>query len=182
MFKQIKGFPDYYITEKGEVWSAKTNKFLKQWKVSSGYMRVELRKKGRRSRKQAKVHRLVAKAFIPNPEGKPHVNHKNGIKTDNRAENLEWVTNKENAAHAAKNGFTASGKVRIDVISLKDNSVQRFGSIAELAREMGKSSDVISYMLVGVTRMPEGVVIERVTETKKEPRRAKLLTLKGYNK
>ncbi len=169
MFKQIKGFPDYYITEKGEVWSAKSNKFLKQWKVSHGYMRVELRKKGRRTRKQAKVHRLVAKAFIPNPNGKPHVNHKNGVKTDNRAENLEWVTNKENADHASKNGFTASGKVRIDVISLKDSSRQRFNSIAELAREMGKSPDVVSYMLVGVTKMPEGVVIERVTETKKSP-------------
>ncbi len=175
MLKQIKSFPDYYISEKGEVWSAKSNKFLKQWRVSHGYMRVELRKKGRRTRKQAKVHRLVAKAFVPNPEGKPHVNHKNGVKTDNRAENLEWVTNKENCEHAARNGFTSSGKVRIDVISLKDNSVQRFGSIAELAREMEKSADVVRYMLVGVTKMPEGVVIERVTETKKRAPKGKPL-------
>ena len=82
--KQIEDFPDYYITDTGNVFSHrnKLGRFRKliPAHISSGYLSVTLCKEGKQ--KMSFVHRLVANAFIPNPENKSCVNHKNGIKTN----------------------------------------------------------------------------------------------------
>jgi hypothetical protein len=75
-----------------------TEKILRLQKRSAGYAQVGLRKSKRQTSKL--VHRLVAAAFIPNPENKPCVNHKNSNRFDNRVENLEWCTPAENLQHA----------------------------------------------------------------------------------
>lgn len=108
--KDINGYEGLYaVTEDGKIWSyAKTKGrhkglFLAQGVTQSGYNNVVLCRNKTRITKT--VHRLVAETYICNFENKQTVNHKNGIKTDNRVENLEWATNSEQQIHARENGL-----------------------------------------------------------------------------
>lgn len=98
LIKDIKGYEDLYaITTFGRVWSYKNQKFLRPGLDKDGYQLVNLCVNYKK--RTFKVHRLVAEAFIPNPDGKPQVNHKDEVKTNNSVSNLEWATIKENVNH-----------------------------------------------------------------------------------
>lgn len=121
----IPGYEGLYaITEEGRVWSYPkkgiglnhNGKFLKVYEDDKGYLKVILRKDSKAFNYQ--LHRLVAIAFIPNPEDKPQVNHIDGNKQNNCASNLEWVTLSENQKHAFKIGLQKGKKS-------KDNPMAR---------------------------------------------------------
>lgn len=101
-WKEIEGFEDYLVSSLGRVrtkkWRQPTPLIRVRLRRAHNYLTVVLRRGGKAFDKD--VHRLVAMAFCPRLEGKAVVNHKNGAKLDNRAENLEWVTHKENLAHS----------------------------------------------------------------------------------
>jgi len=122
IWKDIKGFEGWYqVSSLGKIKGLERQiphssgglqtlkeKTLKPAKDSKGYYIVILCKNSTRFTR--KVARLVAQAFIPNLHNKPQINHINGIKTDNRLENLEWCTNSENQKHAHKIGLKIGKK------------------------------------------------------------------------
>ena len=95
-FVKIDGYPNYVIHSVGSIlriYKTKT-KELKSSKMPNGYMRIGLTNNGKR--KMFYIHRLLATAFIPNPENKTDVDHINGVRYDNQLDNLRWLTHKEN--------------------------------------------------------------------------------------
>jgi len=117
IFLPVKGYEGLYeVSNYGRIKSCKRivphgrhgtfelkEKYLKIQKEKAGYVTCALCINGKA--KRFKIHRLIALSFIPNPTNKADINHKNGIKTDNRIENLEWCTSSENQRHALNNGL-----------------------------------------------------------------------------
>lgn len=97
---------DYKITKDGQVINKHNGHVVKSQPNGKGYLRVSI------GGKLMFVHRLVAEKYIPNPENKPQVNHKNCDKTDNKVENLEWVTNQENRDHMVRNGLASNQYIK----------------------------------------------------------------------
>ena len=95
--KAIKDYKNYSITKDGRVINTKTNRTIKPFKYT-GYWAVCLSKEGKQ--KNVRLHRLLAQAYLDNPENKPCVNHIDGDKTNNNLSNLEWCTYKENIKHS----------------------------------------------------------------------------------
>ena len=97
-WKQITGFENYEISSLGRARRSKDKRLIKPKNEFHGYLEYRLVKNGKRHFK--KVHRLVAIAFIPNPDGLETVNHKDGDKTNNSVENLEWLSLADNIRHS----------------------------------------------------------------------------------
>ena len=165
--RQIKKFPDYYITEDGEVYSWRSVRKLKCRTDSQGYLRVFLVKDGKTF--SVSVHRLVAEAFIPNPENKPEVNHIDGDKQNAKKSNLEWVTHSENIKHSIhvlghnhcaminKGKFGKENRLSKIVLQIKDGVViKEFFCLREASEATKIGAANIGFCCRGITKTAGG--------------------------
>lgn len=103
MWKTVEGYEQYEVSDSGYIKNIRTGKTLGRRLDKDGYPSVYLYSNGKGTNK--KVHRLVAKAFLNRDPNRDQINHKNGIKEDNRVDNLEWCTRSENTKHAYSSGL-----------------------------------------------------------------------------
>lgn len=126
MIKEINGYPGYYVDEDGNIYSRKSGELreIKQYPKTHGYLYVVLHKNGKKY--YLRVHRLIAKAFIPNPDNLPEVNHKDENKVNNRVDNLEWCTSSDNKIYGSRRKRVAC-KVSNPNIRRRNNTSGRKG-------------------------------------------------------
>lgn len=129
----ITNFPDYAVTEDGQIWSKKSQRFLKPYLKNTGYLAVVLYNNG--ISKEQLIHRLVAESYLPNINNLPFVNHKDEIKTNNCVSNLEWCTPKYNISYSAnKKGQTSSHAGR-PIMCIETNII--YNSVREAEHQTG---------------------------------------------
>jgi hypothetical protein len=147
IYKVLDRLQNYRIYEDGRIETIRTNHIKSTCINSSGYLTIGVYREGRDSYEM--IHRLLAEAFIPNPEGKSCVNHKDGNKQNNSLSNLEWMTHQENNQHAQDTGLNKArtseiqkASVRLMNVTLKSRKVKFYheihGSFIESASELAR--------------------------------------------
>ena len=164
----IKGYERYEVNKKGDIRYSPTGKIRKRNVANNGYCMVLLRDLNTKKFKNLSVHRLVAEAFIPNPDNLPVVNHKDGNKLNNSVDNLEWATRSENSKHSYRTGlqihpqlgrygwksFNGRPVRQVDLISGK--TIKEYGSICDAARQLNVHQENISACARGITNSCAG--------------------------
>ena len=162
IWKPVVGFEGRYeVSNLGNIRSLNYHrkkgltKILSQFPDKGGYMRVRFCEHGRMF--TAKVHRVVAESFLPNPEGKREVNHIDGNTKNNALSNLEWVTPSENMRHAYQRGAVKLPRVfPVEQIDLAGNVVREWSSARQAGLELGFDPSVITKCCKGKLNKTHG--------------------------
>ena len=159
-WRVIKDYPKYEVSSLGRL--RKGNYYFVGWVEAGGYCRITLTKD--KTTKNFRLHRVVAEAFIPNPENKPEVNHL-GAKTDNRACMLEWTTKSENCIHAAK--FIKKKRlnyIKINKIDPETNEIVRTYTEVSTMENDGYDNKCVIRCYKGERKTYKGFKWERIDE------------------
>lgn len=156
IWRHVEGFEGYYlVSDVGQVWSIRRQKVLKPKIDRYGYEVVTLSVNGKSHHRT--VHRLVAQAFVPNPHNHPTVNHKNEVKTDNRAVNLEWLSVVDNDNHGTRNARMADTKCRLPVEQVfEDGTIARYKGVKDASRKTGINRCCIALCCKNIRRTAGG--------------------------
>ena len=159
IWKEIKGFNNYKVSNFGRLISIKTNKILKPTDNGRGYLRFSLLGDDNNNH-TVYLHRIIAEAFIPNPDNKPCIDHINTNKQDNRIENIRWVTYKENTNNELTiervRNSGKKNKKKICSIDEADNKVV-YSSVIEAKIKLNVSYTAISNCLRGRSKTCNGL-------------------------
>lgn len=164
-WKPIANFPRYEVSNFGNIRNGATKHIMRPW-ITQGYQYVALRSNG--NKRNLRVNRLVAEAFIPNPLNKPEVNHLDGNKLNNFVSNLQWNTSSENTQHAIRTGlftpyklppYSKPGK-RVKIVE----TGEAFDSLTECAKHINGFKTAISACLLGKVKTHMGYHFEEIRD------------------
>lgn len=142
-WKDIKGFENLYkVNQCGQI-KARNGKTIAEYNNGTGYKKITLYKDGKGYKKY--IHRIVAEAFINNPEAKPQVNHIDGDKTNNAVTNLEWCNQSENMQHAYRTGLQSRKRHKVAQIDKAGKQLNIFKSTLDAERQTGIRHEYICF-------------------------------------
>jgi hypothetical protein len=176
----IPGYENYEISENGEIYSVKLKRLLKPF-VYGNYYRINLQDENKKIKK-LRVHRLVAKTFIPNLKNYPVVNHKDGNGLNNNISNLEWCTISQNTQHAHDNSLINQYGIKINKLNEEGEVLETFDSISSAARSMNVHHEYIR-RAVNKNKMFNGFIWQKIEENEDEidiDENIEWVTIKGY--